>query len=165
MAEEYIGARLERIEYKEFAITDDLWPVHIYEAQIGQAIHNLAINAIVAMPKGGTLKVNAENVKVDEKNIQFLKKGRYVKISIKDEGVGIPEEHQEKVFDPYFSTKEMGMQKGTGLGLSICHSIIKKHKGHITVESEVGVGTTFHIFLPASDPIGTFDRGDQVRKR
>jgi len=117
------------------------------------------------MPKGGTLKVNAENVKVDEKNIQFLKKGRYVKISIKDEGVGIPEEHQEKVFDPYFSTKEMGMQKGTGLGLSICHSIIKKHKGHITVESEVGVGTTFHIFLPASDPIGTFDRGDQVRKR
>lgn len=136
----------------ECAMPHDLWPVYIDEAQITQAIHNLAINAVEAMPKGGTIRIVPVNENVEEKNAHFLKKGRYVKISIKDEGVGIPEEHLEKVFDPYFSTKEMGMQKGTGLGLSICHSIIKKHKGHIAVESEVGAGTTFHIFLPASYP-------------
>jgi signal transduction histidine kinase/pSer/pThr/pTyr-binding forkhead associated (FHA) protein len=136
----------------EFAVLDDLWPVYIDEAQIVQAIHNLIINSVEAMPKGGMIKIVPVNLNVEEKNAHFLKKGRYVKISIKDEGVGIPEEYLEKVFDPYFSTKEMGMQKGTGLGLSICHSIIKKHKGHITVESEVGIGTTFHIFLPASYP-------------
>jgi signal transduction histidine kinase/pSer/pThr/pTyr-binding forkhead associated (FHA) protein len=134
----------------DFAMLDDLWPVYIDEAQIVQVIHNLVINAVEAMPKGGTIRIVPVNVDVEEKNGHFLKKGRYVKISIKDEGVGIPEEHLEKVFDPYFSTKEMGMHKGTGLGLSICHSIIKKHKGSITVESEVGVGTTFHIFLPTS---------------
>ncbi|MCD6296763.1 MAG: FHA domain-containing protein [Deltaproteobacteria bacterium] len=136
----------------EFAIPDDLWSVYIDEAQIVQAIHNLVINAVEAMPKGGTIRIVPRNLEVEEKNSHFLKKGRYLKISIIDEGVGIPEEHLEKVFDPYFSTKEMGMRKGTGLGLSICHSIIKKHKGHITVESEVGVGTAFHIFLPASEP-------------
>ncbi len=134
----------------EFTMLDDLWPVYIDEPQIVQVIHNLVINAVEAMPEGGTIRIVPSNVNVEEKNAYFLKKGRYIKISIKDEGVGIPEEHLEKVFDPYFSTKEMGMRKGTGLGLSISHSIIKKHKGHITVESEVGVGSTFHIFLPAS---------------
>jgi signal transduction histidine kinase/pSer/pThr/pTyr-binding forkhead associated (FHA) protein len=134
----------------EFVMPDDLWSVYIDEPQIVQAIHNLLINAVEAMPKGGTIRIISENV--EEKGSRFPKKRRYVKISIKDEGVGITEENMEKVFDPYFSTKEMGKQKGTGLGLSICHSIIKKHKGHITVESEVGVGTTFHVFLPASYP-------------
>ena len=67
-----------------------------------------------------------------------------------DNGIGIPEENLNKIFDPYFSTKEMGSQKGMGLGLSICHSIIMRHGGHITVESRLGVGTTFHIYLPAS---------------
>jgi CheY-like chemotaxis protein len=80
-----------------------------------------------------------------------LSDGNYVKISIRDHGIGIPEEHLPKIFDPYFSNKEMGIQKGTGLGLAITYSIINRHDGHITVESEVGVGTTFTLYLPVRE--------------
>jgi len=75
-----------------------------------------------------------------------IKEGKYVKIEIEDEGIGIPKEHLSKIFDPYFTTK----QKGSGLGLATSHSIIKRHDGYIAVESELGVGTTFYIYLPAS---------------
>lgn len=79
-----------------------------------------------------------------------LPDGKYIRISVKDEGTGIPQEHLEKIFDPYFTTKKMNRSKGTGLGLAVCYSLIKKHDGYITVESEVGRGTTFHIYLAAS---------------
>lgn len=136
----------------ELAIPDDLWPIQIDEYQIGEVINNLVINAAEAMPRGGTIKATAENVRIAEENTLWLKKGKYLKISIEDEGAGIPDEVLEKIFDPYFSTKEMGTKKGMGLGLSICHSIIKRHGGHIGVESRVGVGTTFYFYLPAIVP-------------
>jgi signal transduction histidine kinase len=78
-----------------------------------------------------------------------LHAGKYVKISIQDQGVGIQEEHLSMIFDPYFSTKEMGSQKGMGLGLATTYSIIKRHDGYIAADSKVGVGSTFHIYLPA----------------
>ncbi len=130
----------------EFDIADDLWAVQVDEGQISQVIHNLVINAQQAMPQGGTVKVRAENVSMGAVESLPLKAGRYVKISIEDSGIGIPDEHLSKIFDPYFTTK----QKGNGLGLASAYSIVKNHDGHITVESELGVGTTFHVYLPAS---------------
>ena len=128
-----------------FSIPDDLWPVEIDENQIGQVINNLIINAVQAMQAGGVIKVIAENIYIDSEKVLPLNEGRYVKLSIKDMGTGISKEDLDKIFDPYYTTKE----KGSGLGLSITYSIIKKHNGYITVESEVGVGTTFYIYLPA----------------
>lgn len=134
----------------EFHIPDELWLVEIDETQIGQAIYNLVMNAREAMRDGGTIRVAAENTNMTD-GAPTLKEGKYVKISFKDEGIGIPKKHLKKIFDPYFSTKEMGTQKGMGLGLSICHSIIKGHSGDVGVESQKGTGATFNIYLPAFD--------------
>ena len=130
----------------EFSMPDDLWPAEIDEGQINQVINNLIINADQAMASGGIVKVRAENMTVKAEHGLPVKDGEYVKISIEDRGIGIPEDDLPKIFDPYFTTK----QKGSGLGLSTSYSIIKNHDGHITAESQVGVGTTFHIYLPAS---------------
>jgi len=135
----------------EFSIPDDLSIVKTDETQMKQAIHNIVVNAQEAIAGKGVIKVDGENVTVVEKDSLPLKDGKYVKISISDQGAGIPEENLEKIFDPYFSTKEMGTEKGMGLGLSICNSIVEKHDGLITVESKLGTGTTFIINLPASD--------------
>ena len=139
----------------EISIPDDLWPVEIDVYQIGQVIHNLLLNAVEAISvRGvveGTINLSAENTRIDTEGPLFLKQGRYVKISIEDNGVGIPEEDLKMIFDPYFSTKDRGVQKGMGLGLSTCQSIIDRHEGNITVESEGGAGTTFHLYLPALD--------------
>jgi two-component system cell cycle sensor histidine kinase/response regulator CckA len=131
----------------EFSITEDLWPAEIDVGQISQVINNILINANQAMPKGGIIQVAAVNLMIDERHGLPLKPGRYVRISMTDQGVGIAENHLLNIFDPYFTTK----QAGSGLGLATTYSIIKKHDGHITVESQLGVGTTFHIYLPASD--------------
>jgi len=128
-----------------FYLPEELWHVDIDEGQISQVVNNLIINADQAMPEGGIIKAKAENVNVEE-DVLPLDRGNYVKISITDQGVGIPEKYLEKIFDPYFTTK----QKGSGLGLSTCYSIVKQHDGYITAESEVGVGTTFYMYLPAS---------------
>ena len=133
----------------EFYVPNDLWPVKIDETQIGQAIYNLVMNAREAMSTGGTLKVVAENASISE-DLLTLKAGKYVKISFQDQGGGIPKKHLNKIFDPYFSTKQKGVQKGMGLGLSICHSIIKGHGGDVGVDSQETVGTTFTVYLPAS---------------
>jgi CheY-like chemotaxis protein len=130
----------------KLAIKEDLWPVEADVGQISQVIHNLIINADQAMPEGGIIGVNAENFIVRIDTTLPLQKGNYVKISIKDQGIGIPKEYLSKIFDPYFSTK----QKGSGLGLTVAYSIIKNHEGYITVDSEMGAGTTFSIYLPAS---------------
>ncbi len=130
----------------EFFISGDLWPVEVDEGQIGQVINNLIINASHAMPKGGIIKVRAENIVLDAKQGLPLQKGKYIKISIEDQGIGISKEHLQQIFDPYFTTK----QKGSGLGLATAYSVVKRHDGCVQVESELGVGTTFNIYLPAS---------------
>lgn len=131
----------------EYSFPEGLWPVEVDEGQINQVINNLILNAEQAMPEGGTIEVSAENLSAGAKEGMPLREGKYVKISVKDQGIGIPAEHLHKIFDPYFTTKE----KGSGLGLATSYSIVKKHDGYITVESESGLGTTFYIYLPASE--------------
>lgn len=137
----------------EFSIPDALWPVEVDEGQISRVISNLIINADQAMPEGGIIKICAENKIIGAGDFLPLENGEYVEISIHDRGAGIPEEHIQKIFDPYFTTK----QKGNGLGLVISHSIVKNHGGHIAVESQVGIGTTFFIYLPVPNHIGSKD--------
>ena len=134
----------------EFSIPDDLSLVEIDPGQMKHVIHNITNNAREAMTGEGRITIYCENVTIGEQDALILNDGEYVKISIKDQGTGISKESLQKVFDPYFSTKEMGTHKGMGLGLSACYSIVKKHGGLITVESAVGIGTTTHIYLPAA---------------
>ena len=130
----------------EYNIPADLWPVEVDTGQISQVIQNIIMNASHAMPEGGVIDITCNNIAINNNAIQSLATGDYVKIAIKDRGIGISPHLIDKIFDPYFSTKH----EGSGLGLAITHSIISKHNGHITVESEQGVGSTFTIFLPAS---------------
>jgi len=130
----------------EFSIPGDLLSVEVDEGQIRQVVNNLIINADQAMPGGGVIEVCVENVAIEPGDVLPLMPGKYIKMSIQDHGVGISEEHLHRIFDPYFTTK----QKGSGLGLATSYSIIKNHGGHITVESQIGIGTTFYIYLPAS---------------
>jgi len=129
-----------------FDVSQDLWACNFDKNQIGQVIDNLIINAQQAMPAGGIIELAARNIVLAEKEHPLLTNGIYVKISIKDTGVGIPKEHITKIFDPFFSTKA----KGHGLGLATCYSIIHRHGGCIDVESEPGKGSTFKVYLPAS---------------
>lgn len=130
-----------------FMLPDDIWQVDIDEGQISQVINNLIINASQAMPQGGTVRISCDNVSLDDRSLLPIQAGNYVKITIEDQGTGIPAEYLDKIFDPYFTTK----QTGSGLGLSTSYSIIGKHGGHISVESRLGVGTSFYIYLPASE--------------
>ena len=128
----------------QLILPEDLWPVEVDDGQISQVFNNLLINADQAMPEGGTITVRGENVTVVDE--LPLAKGDYVKITLSDQGVGIPAHYLGKIFDPYFTTK----QGGSGLGLATSHSIIRNNAGYITVESEVGVGTSFSVYLPAN---------------
>jgi PAS domain S-box-containing protein len=130
----------------EYVIPEDLWACEVDTGQLSEVINNILINAQQAMPDGGIITIMAENSTVREQQALSLNTGSYVKISIKDHGVGIPQEHLSKVFDPFFSTK----QAGSGLGLPVAYSIIKKHGGQIEISSTVGLGTTVEIYLPAS---------------
>jgi PAS domain S-box-containing protein len=128
-----------------FSIPEPLKTCEFDENMIGQVIDNMVINAKQAMPEGGTVAIDLENVRLATGEIPLLKKGDYVRISIRDSGHGIPADLLPKIFDPFFTTKSTG----SGLGLATCYSVIKKHKGIITVDSAEGACTTFHIFLPA----------------
>ncbi|HRS51246.1 MAG TPA: PAS domain S-box protein [Candidatus Marinimicrobia bacterium] len=122
------------------------------ESNIEQVIINLVVNARDAMPNGGTLTISTENVSLSAKECQRIKDshpGRFVRISVADTGDGIPSDIIEKIFEPFFTTKEAG--KGTGLGLSVVYGIIKKHNGWINVQSEVGQGAVFDIYLPVTE--------------
>ena len=142
-----------------------LMPIYGDEEQLTYVLQNLFFNAVEAVPEGGkgTISLRAENaIVIDEEDDRdheesvikdtsrfLLQQGkRYVKILIQDNGIGIPRKNIRKIFDPYFSTKDKMNQEGMGLGLTICYSIIKKHEGHITVESEKGKGTTAILYLP-----------------
>lgn len=131
--------------YPEFLIAENLSPVQVDTHQINQVIQNLVINADQAMPNGGTITVMANNVTISETDAIPLPSGTHIKVSIKDQGTGIPPDLMHRIFDPYFSTKDTGH----GLGLSICHSIIQRHNGHITVDTSKKEGTTFTLYLPA----------------
>ena len=130
-----------------YTFPEDLWLVNIDKGQISQVVQNIILNAGQAMPGGGVIDVVCENVTAgDIPDLDPESGGRFVRMVITDRGIGIPANILDRIFDPYFTTK----QKGSGLGLAICHSIIVKHGGSISVESTPGVGATFTIVLPAS---------------
>ncbi|HOP64180.1 MAG TPA: ATP-binding protein, partial [Spirochaetota bacterium] len=122
--------------------------IFLDERQIRQVIRNIILNSIESMPDGGVININSTIEVLEPYNNLNLNRGSYVKISFSDSGKGIKPEDTERIFDPYYTTKEMGTVKGRGLGLPICHSIIKNHKGTITVESLPGKGTKINIYLP-----------------
>ena len=130
---------------------ENLWSVEVDRGQIQQVLLNLYVNAWQAMPGGGDLYVRTENVTLDKGYVKpfSIEYGRYVKISVTDTGIGMDKATQEKIFDPFFTTKGMG--RGTGLGLASSYGIIKNHGGFINVYSEKGHGSTFNIYLPASE--------------
>jgi len=130
-------------------IPDDLLSVDADEDQLAQVINNLITNADQSMPGGGTIHITGSNEAVSRNSGLPITPGTYVKISIRDEGTGIPQTHFHKIFDPFFTTKP----QGNGLGLATAYSIIKKHKGHLLVESEVNHGSIFTIYLPASSKV------------
>lgn len=129
----------------EFDFSEDLRLINADPGQITQVINNIILNANQAMPEGGRIFISAENIDISDNSTIPLKKDSYIRIQIKDEGIGIPEEQLTIIFDPFFSTKQLG----TGLGLSTAYSIIHKHHGHVLVESEINSGSTFIIYLPS----------------
>ena len=130
----------------DFSFDDNLFPVEFDEAQISRVLSNLVINGHQAMPEGGVINISAANINAPLEDHPILREGNWVKITVKDQGIGIPPQYIDRIFDPFFTTK----QKGSGLGLAISYSIVKKHGGHIEVESSDGAGSSFHIYLPAS---------------
>jgi CheY-like chemotaxis protein len=131
----------------ELHVTDALWRAHADPEQVGQVLQNLLINARQAMPAGGTVDLAAENLEVEPGNALGLAPGRFVRLAIVDRGIGIPRENLPRIFDPFFTTKE----GGRGLGLAASYAIVRKHSGALDVHSELGVGTTFHVYLPTAD--------------
>ena len=127
-------------------LPEELWPVEIDEGQMNQVLNNLLINARQAMPDGGIVRIRAINLPSAPAS---LPEGRWIRIDVEDEGQGIPKRDHERIFDPYYSTKT----GGCGLGLAIAHSIVIKHGGRITVESEPGQGAVFSIYLPAPEKV------------
>ena len=148
-----------------FNIDKNLWLTGIDKGQIGQVIQNIVINARQAMTKGGKIDIAIKNIHPDEAEKINLSDKKYVNIKIEDTGIGITKENLTKIFDPYFSTKD----RGSGLGLATSFSIVKKHHGHIKVDSKEGKGSVFSIYIPAVEkkkekpPLITSD--DQSKKR
>jgi two-component system cell cycle sensor histidine kinase/response regulator CckA len=137
----------------EFSLPEHLWKVEVDRGQMHQVFSNLFINAVQAMPHGGLIQIRAENLPMAAVADLPLAPGKYVAVTITDQGEGIGPENLKKIFDPYFTTK----QKGSGLGLATVYAIITQHGGRITVDSQIGQGTTFHLWLPAEE--GAVDTG------
>ena len=130
----------------EFEIAPELRPADVDKGQIGQVVQNLVINAVQAMPAGGMIRIRLSNEALERGAVATLPAGNYLRLEVADTGRGIAPEHLARIFEPFFTTKEAG----SGLGLATVYSVIQKHRGHITVESKVGAGTTFRIWLPAA---------------
>lgn len=139
-----------RILY-ELSIQNDLCPVSFDNSEMEQVFYNIAENAAQAMPSGGKINIKAENMSFNENDPEniFFPPGKYIKISVKDHGQGIPGKYINKVFDPYFSTRKTNTDQARGLGLTHVYSIIKKHRGYIDITSKPGVKTVVSIYLPA----------------
>lgn len=133
----------------ELAIDPELWHAEVDEGQVSHAIHNIVLNAGQALQGNGTISVSAENRLLIGESNPDLSPGKYVCITIGDDGPGIEQKDLEKIYDPYFSTKT----EGSGLGLTTAYSVVKQHRGSIRVDSVVDEGTTFTIFLPATDQL------------
>ena len=127
-------------------VPPDLWAVEADEGQVEQVVHNIVLNAKQAMPRGGQVEVSCHNVRFRLPHEAPGEERQFVRISIRDHGPGIPSEHVERIFDPYFTTKS----SGTGLGLAVSHTVIQNHGGFIKVESDPGRGATFHVYMPRS---------------
>ena len=138
----------------EFNYSDNHLAIHGDKIRLTEVFANLLQNAVEAMTgrEEGKISIRAEDFTPGPENNLRLREKRFVKISIRDEGKGIPEENIDKLFIPYFSTKDTPTKKGLGLGLTTCYSIIKNHDGHIEINSQEGNGTTVHIYLPALEP-------------
>jgi signal transduction histidine kinase len=134
----------------ELCLPADIPPVNIDEMQIQQVVTHLTVNAMEAMPNGGKLRIATCACSVSERDGSTLAPGEYVHVTFSDNGRGIQPDNLSRIFDPYFTTKQMASKKGMGLGLAVCHAIIRKHKGMITAESLPGEGATIHIYLPAA---------------
>lgn len=147
----------------EMSLESDVWMIEADEGNLEQVLTNLAVNARDAMPDGGKLTIQTENVQIteaDKKHILNAEVGNYVRIGISDNGKGIPEDIRDKIFDPFFTTKASG--RGTGLGLSVVYGIVKKHGGWINVSSEVGKGARFTIYLPATGKMAQSDDKEAI---
>ncbi|PIE64694.1 MAG: hypothetical protein CSA26_07355 [Desulfobacterales bacterium] len=131
-----------------YEFDDDVWPVKMDKGQINQVTQNLVLNAKQSMASGGTVTISCDNID-DGTLIPGLSKRAYVRLRVRDEGSGIEQSNLERIFDPYFSTKGKDANKGSGLGLAIVHSIVSKHGGLITVDSTVGEGSLFTVYMPA----------------
>ncbi|MFW5959553.1 MAG: ATP-binding protein [Chitinivibrionales bacterium] len=129
-----------------FRFQEDLWPVMVDKKMFMQVWSNLSLNAVEAMPMGGKIEFSGKNTEIDEENAHGIKPGRYVKISVSDNGPGISEDIKKDVFEPYFTSK----LRGNGLGLSIVHSVVNYHNGTITINTERDKGTTFDLLIPTS---------------
>ncbi|HYP15723.1 MAG TPA: PAS domain S-box protein [Opitutus sp.] len=151
------GSRVRAV----YDFAGDLWPADADKGQIGRVVQNLVLNAVQAMPEGGTVKISLRNERIDGLSRLALAPGDYVQIAISDTGVGIKPEHLSRIFDPYFTTKQMG----SGLGLAAVYSIVNKHRGTIDVESHLGSGTTFRIWLPASQRPAEDGSGERTLSR
>jgi PAS domain S-box-containing protein len=141
----------------EYDIQNNLRQIIADREQIGQVISNIVINACQAMPDGGQIQLTAENVTLDENNSFAIQEGPYIRITIRDNGMGIDKDNLNRIFDPFFTTK----QSGTGLGLSTAYSIVRKHRGLIRIETEKGLGSSFIIYLPA-DPLAIPDETNEI---
>jgi PAS domain S-box-containing protein len=130
-----------------FFVPENLWLCNFDKNQIGQVFDNLIINAQQAMPLGGTIEITAQNIFVAENEQPLLSQGKFIKISVRDTGIGIPKKLLSKIFDPFFTTKS----KGHGLGLATCYSIVNRHNGTIEVDSDLDKGSVFSVYLPAAE--------------
>lgn len=138
------------IDY-EVTLPDELWPLEADEVQLLQLLKNIISNAQEAMPDGGLVIIKGTNCLDCAQKHTSLAKGRYLQLSIRDQGIGIHDEQKKKIFDPYFSSKVRGIKKGMGLGLSICNAIMQKHDGLLDLETETQKGTTVHLYFPVAD--------------
>jgi signal transduction histidine kinase len=132
----------------ELELPENLHPVPIDAEQMGQVFFNLVENAKEAMPDGGVLSIVGENLYLTADDGLPLPAGDYIILTLQDTGIGIETVNIPRIFNPYFSTKDTYSQKGLGLGLAVCYSVIRRHGGLITIDSQVGKGTTIAIYLP-----------------